>query len=189
MPFPVIDRTRYWSYAGGITALLVHIDGLSSSIPTTTTSSLSTCVTALSETSSPSSLPTSSLMLMPHTANKSWKSIFSTSIATSELTNSSNRTLTCSNTQVLILFTKMSRRLYGGLRTSMRLLPRSTDKPTTTRNLISRTQNSSCKTSLTDMLTLRPPHLSKEEPPSDDQHIKIQTIHYISTLKSHNYQM
>lgn len=100
MPFPVIDRSRYWAYAGGITSLLVQIHLVSSSTPITTTSSPPTSVTAPSEPSSPSSSPSSSLMLTLHIANRSSRSISSTSTATSEPRSLSSRTSISSTTPV-----------------------------------------------------------------------------------------
>jgi len=96
MPFPVLDRTRYVKYGLGIASLLVHDAWQSSSTLTTTTSSPPTSVTAPSETYSPSSWPTSSLMPIPHIANKSSKLTFLTNIATWDHRNLSSKTSTCS---------------------------------------------------------------------------------------------
>lgn len=85
MPFPVIDRNRYWAYAGGISSLLVLIIWLSFFIPTTTTLSQPIFVTALSETFSHSWLHTFLLMLTLHIANKFSKLTFLMSIVISEL--------------------------------------------------------------------------------------------------------
>lgn len=87
MPFPIIDRSRYWAYAGGISSLLVPPQPLSSSTPITTTPSQPTSGTAPSATSSPSSSPTSSPMPMPHTASRSSRSTCLMSTATSARRN------------------------------------------------------------------------------------------------------
>jgi len=49
MPFPVIDRNRYWAYAGGISSLIVLRHKFSSSTLTTTTFSRLIFVIAPSE--------------------------------------------------------------------------------------------------------------------------------------------
>jgi hypothetical protein len=70
MPFPVIDRNRYWAYAGGITSLLVHKLLPSFSTLTTTTSLQPTSDTAHLEACSPFWLVTFLQMLTLHIANK-----------------------------------------------------------------------------------------------------------------------
>jgi hypothetical protein len=85
MPFPVIDRNRYWAYAGGISSLLVFYTLFSFFIPTTTTLSQPIFVTALSETFSHSWLHIFLLMLTLHIANKFSKLTFLMSIVISEL--------------------------------------------------------------------------------------------------------
>jgi len=87
MPFPVIDRSRYWAYAGGISSLLVHYFLFSSSTATTTMFSAPTFVTAHSETFSLSLLLTFSLMHMHHIVNKFLKLTYSTNIVIFVLKN------------------------------------------------------------------------------------------------------
>jgi hypothetical protein len=82
MPFPVIDRNRYWAYAGGITSLIVLSIKFSSSTRITTTFSQLTSVIAYSEMCSLSWLLTFLQMHTHHTANKYLKSTYLMSIVT-----------------------------------------------------------------------------------------------------------
>jgi len=82
MPFPVIDRNRYWAYAGGISSLLVRKSKHSSSTLITTTFSQPTSATAPSETHSLSWWLTSSLTPTLLIANKYSKLTYLISTAT-----------------------------------------------------------------------------------------------------------
>jgi hypothetical protein len=82
MPFPVIDRNRYWAYAGGISGLIVNQIVFRCSTLTTTTFSQLTYVIAYSEMCSLSWLLTFLQMHTHHTANKYLKSTYLMSIVT-----------------------------------------------------------------------------------------------------------
>lgn len=101
MPFPVIDRQRYFQYAFGIGSLLVIFSlKKSSSIHTTTTFSPPTSDTELSEIISHSSLQPFSDLLTENTNSKFLKLTCSMNIVGSDHKNSSSKTSTCSNMKV-----------------------------------------------------------------------------------------